>query len=51
MTVSNLTTITVDVIAKFKVMRHHQETYRVRQKSRAITIFALHKVALKHYQR
>lgn len=50
MTVSNPTTITADVIAKFKMMRHHQETYQVRQKSRAI-IFALHNVALKHYQR
>lgn len=50
-TASNLTTITANVIEKLKVMRCHQEIYKDRQKSRAITIFALHSVALKHYQK
>jgi len=51
MPVSNLTTITAGVVAKFKVMRDHQETYRVREKSRAVIVFALHSVGLEHYQR
>lgn len=39
---SNLITITADIIVKYKVMRHNQEIYTVRQKSRVIITFVLH---------